>query len=561
MKKLFFSACMSVFALSLFALFMCAMEAPKEFERFGGKKRLCPLDGQQLVNIAQPHPLGLFALPEEMWGHIIIFELTREPTSLHNVLLVCKEWEAVTKSLPVPLYPWNACLTNTILGQFPNLTDLNLNYNKNITDESVKCLRNLTILKVYDTPHVTDSAIRFLTNLTSLDAGSRTITDESIKCLLNLTILEAHENPYITDSSIKLLTNLTDLDLKYNKNITDESVKCLSNLTSLKVCGTPQVTDSAIRFLTNLTSLGADSCKITDESVKCLRNLTSLESSENPHITDSSIKFLTNLTILTLILMDNITDEGMKPLIKLRCLELTDNSKMTGVFLQDFKDLTSLDLHGDEYITDENIKNLVSLTSLNLENNQKITSEGVMLLTNLRELKLVDSSITNDGISPLRKLTYLKIEYSDIITDKAISLLTNLTTLELKDSPEISWLGIRHLTNLTDWVKFKGGKKYGEDFVNYFEQDAPDFGMWDDEAVQAYAELIKEYPQFSSIMDEKENREALEKLFKEKGLDSSILKEAFQFQKDQLVQEQEESEDLSETGETDGQMEVDVNEQ
>jgi hypothetical protein len=84
----------------------------------------------------------------------------------------------------------------------------------------------------------------------------------------------------------------------------------------------------------------------------------------------------------------------------------------------------------------------------------------------------------------------------------------------------------------------KGGQ-YGQNFVEHFEDDAPDFTMWNEEGVQAYAELIEEYPQFSGIMGEKENREALKELFKEKGLDSWILKEVPLCQEAKQALEQE----------------------
>ena len=70
-------------------------------------------------------------------------------------------------------------------------------------------------------------------NITSLNLdGNRVITDNSLSVLTNITSLALRRNRVITDNGLSVLTNITGLNR--NKLITDKSLSVLTNITSLE---------------------------------------------------------------------------------------------------------------------------------------------------------------------------------------------------------------------------------------------------------------------------------------------------------------------------------------
>ena len=106
---------------------------------------------------------------------------------------VCKRF----KNIKIRLIPGNphAKLTNTILKQFPFLTELYATYNLNITSEGLKYVPLLKTLNANSNPNITSEGLKYVPLLTRLYAtGNSNITDEGLKYVPLLTTLYATGN-------------------------------------------------------------------------------------------------------------------------------------------------------------------------------------------------------------------------------------------------------------------------------------------------------------------------------------------------------------------------------
>ena len=174
-----------------------------------------------------------------------------------------KTLSAIKESYKNLSYWWNPKnrwrLTDSIILETPgllNLTSLNANYNREITDASVSKLTSLRSLIASYNPKITDASVGKLTSLRSLNAGGYSgITDASVSKLTSLTSLNARNNPEITDASVHKLTSLRSLNANSNPKITDASVAKLTSLTSLTATNNPKITDMSISQLPNLVDV------------------------------------------------------------------------------------------------------------------------------------------------------------------------------------------------------------------------------------------------------------------------------------------------------------------
>ena len=150
-------------------------------------------------------------------------------------------------------------LTNEILLQYPNLTQLYASGNDKIKD------------------------INHLTKLQILNAGYNCgIDDKGISLLSNLTELCVNGNEKIKD-----LNHLPKLQILYaggSCGIDDKGISCLTNLTQLNADDNEKIKD--INHLTKLQILNAGwNCEIDDKGISRLTNLTQLDARNNKKIT------------------------------------------------------------------------------------------------------------------------------------------------------------------------------------------------------------------------------------------------------------------------------------
>lgn len=119
---------------------------------------------------------------------------------------------------------------------------------------------------------ITDAGIMHLTNLTRLIAISTTkITDHGISSLLNLRILDLSNVNNVTGTCLGYLSKLQSLWLKYNEIIQDKMLFGL-NLTELNIISNNLISDNSIKSLTSLKtiSFNINNNKISTECINHL---------------------------------------------------------------------------------------------------------------------------------------------------------------------------------------------------------------------------------------------------------------------------------------------------
>ncbi len=384
-------------------------------------------------------------------------------------------------------YPWDSSksIDNiSALSNLPNLTSLNLEYCKKLTELSLSNLPNLRNLSLSACSKLTDiSALSNLLNLASLNLSvCHSLTDISaLSNLVNLTSLDLSSCSSLTDiSALSNLPNLTSLDLSSCSSLTDISaLSNLPNLTSLNLEYCEQLTDiSALSNLPNLTSLNLEYCEqLTDiSSLSNLVHLTSLNLEYCKKLTDiSALGNLVNLTSLDLSWCERLTNlSGLGNLVNLTSLNLSNWRKLSDISpLANLVNLISLDLNCDSAredietsssnpiwgswtkLTDISaLSNLVNLRNLSLSACSKLTD--ISSLSNLPNLTSLDLgwcySLTDiSGLSNLVNLTSLDLESCRKLSDtSALSNLVNLTSLNLSNCRSLTDLsGLGNLVNLT----------------------------------------------------------------------------------------------------------------
>lgn len=228
--------------------------------------------------------------------------------------------------------PYNVKLSDITM--LTNLKQINRNtyhyFGEQWTDYNLSVFTNLTTLSATST--ITDKSLSLLTNLNILnieDEYNKNITSDSISKLVNLQSLCVYCAPHYNNSFIKNLINITTLDI-YEVKI-DHNLSRLTNLISLTCSGEidPQALPSLLQLrrldlctddyitlnwsmgipnnnhismLTNLTYLNISNTNITDDGIFSLVNLVTLiavRTEEYPNVnlslSDNSIKKLTQL--------------------------------------------------------------------------------------------------------------------------------------------------------------------------------------------------------------------------------------------------------------------------
>lgn len=243
MSKFLSVASRSVLAFCLTTHMACAMEVDSE-ERSQNPKTIT---FGQLLASDQGQKIGEL-LPKG--SRFVLRGVSKEIQGIWNERIVCLNlcYHA----------PWE----NNSLSQFTNLTELNLDSNRKITDEVVSVLTKLRKLNLRGNLNITTSALKTLLNLTELDLdGNSKIERDIFKTLTDIQTLSLRHNGlipgesithlplktlildtqvsdragafYVSNTDLSKLTTLTELSVAFNGIITPDSVSCLTNLTKL----------------------------------------------------------------------------------------------------------------------------------------------------------------------------------------------------------------------------------------------------------------------------------------------------------------------------------------
>lgn len=296
-------------------------------------------------------------------------------------------------------------LTNTVIGDqsveliaksFPQLTELDLSSNTNLTQAAMKSI-------------------------------------EELKGLKSLSLVQNRFNDLST-RRLKALQELTSLDLRGNMeagNMTLGVISQLPKLTSLKHRSTA-VTDDGIEKLSENTSL--QNLLIQDFMITSM---------SGQHLAK-----LTNLRQLEIFRCQGMTGDGVAALqgLGLERLTLRDLPAVDDSGMQVFANLPKLKrlyLHELEAVTDEGLKNLGSLKALEVLDIWSVpqlsdsTMEVIASLPNLKELSIRSTAITDTAIDTILKLS-------------------NLRVLTLKENSQVSAEAITQLST-RKWDKLDSG--------------------------------------------------------------------------------------------------------
>ena len=293
-------------------------------------------------------------------------------------------------------------LTNTVINDvtvemiaksFPNLTELDLSSNTNMTSSVVKIvsqmsqLQRLTLVQ----NQVNDIGAQRLSKLQALRAldlrGNMEAGDMALEVVAELPKLTGfkHRSTAVSDSGMEYLSRNQTLDslLIQDFNITDQSGPHLAKLGKL-------------------TQLEVFRCQgFGSEGVLALKGmaLTRLTLRDLPNVDDRAMEvfdYLPKLRKLYLHELHSVTDEGLKHLAALQALELLDiwsvdkMSDATVDLIVTLPHLKELTIRTTE-VTDATVDKLLgmkSLQTLTFKENGAVTEEAVKKLNTRKWMKL-----------------------------------------------------------------------------------------------------------------------------------------------------------------------------
>lgn len=296
----------------------------------------------------------------------------------------------------------NDATLEMIVKSFPNLIDLDLSSNTNLTNGVVKIVSDLTKLQ----------RLTLMQNRVS-DIGSQRLAK-----LQELRTLDLRGNMEAGDIALEVVADLPKLTgFKHRSTaVTDSGVEYLSRNQSLDSLLLQDfvITDQSgphIAKLGKLTQLEIFRCQgFGTEGVLALKGmgLTRLTLRDLPNIDDRALEVFDDLPKLKRLYLHEITsvgDSGLKHLAALKSLELLDIwtvPQMTDATLDviaalpNLKDLT-IRTTG---VTDAAIEKLLamqSLQSLTFKENGSVTAEGLKKLAARKWTKLDVGASASDG--------------------------------------------------------------------------------------------------------------------------------------------------------------------
>lgn len=227
---------------------------------------------------------------------------------------------------------WNKHITETAFKFLPNLTSLNSGYYastltltsaifkyipklKKLHIGNIKCdhndfyhLSSLDTLNIEYNRNITNDAFKYIPNLTELffgfDNDNTMMTSQIFTLLPKLETLSLGSNINICIDDFKYLFNLKSLDIGNNTCITNDWLMNIPNLSNIKILklGKSRITDGIFTHMPHLETLDlGHNEQIKNESFAHLSNITSLYSAYNRNIDDEIFKYLPKLIHLDLI--------------------------------------------------------------------------------------------------------------------------------------------------------------------------------------------------------------------------------------------------------------------
>jgi internalin A len=286
------------------------------------------------------------------------------------------------------------------------------------------------------------SPVAGLTNLSYLDLGwNRDATDNSIRdasFLTNLRRLGWLSVSYLrlTDlTPVAGLTELTNLSFNYNYTLTNASaLSGLTNLIELYANSDGLTNITFASQMPRLAKIDFSYCNVSDLSPAVGRNLLALWASYNP-LTNANL--VTNFTALNILHLegDNLTNISFfDRLTALHELGLDNNPGIASLsFLSDLTNMTWLSV-GQLPLTNVTVlSGLTNLTELHLHDDTNLTSITPLSgLTNLYNLDLNNCPGVNfDKVTNLVKLGYLELDNDGLQAVPFVLALPNLYGLSI----------------------------------------------------------------------------------------------------------------------------------
>ena len=338
-----------------------------------------------------------------------------------------------------------------LFGKLTDLHKLQIYNCRALNDEmashffGLKLLTSIAITNSIISDATVDAIVKSFPNLTDLDLSSNTNMTNGVlkvivelKKLQRLTLVQNRFNEINTRQLAKL-PELGALDLRGNMEAGDMTLEIISKLPKLTALKhrTNVASDSGMEYLSNasqLDSLLIQDFKITSQSgmhIAKLKKLTQLEIFRCQGFGSEGVLALKGLQLQRLTLRDlpDVSDQAME-------------------LLTDLPKLKKLYLHELGSVSDEGLKNLALLKMLELLDIWSISSmsdatvDVIAALPNLKELGIRSTSITDASI------------------DKLIAM-PKLQSLTLKDNAAITADGINKLST-RKWTKLDTGSGASE---------------------------------------------------------------------------------------------------
>jgi len=317
------------------------------------------------------------------------------------------------------------------IGQ-PGLTDIAVLAN----------FRKLMLLDIAYNRVTNGSAVAGLTNLTYLDLGwNRDATDNSIRDLSFLTNLRQLQ--WLSLFYLRIddlgplsgLTALTNVNFSYNYSATNSGgLNALTNMVELYAASSGLSNITFASFMPRLDKLDIGSCFVSDLSPALGRNMLALWAGNNP-LTNANL--VTNFTTLNLLHLegDNLTNiSSFGQLTALHELSLDNNPGILSLsFLNGLTNLTYLSVGQLPLISVTVLSGLTNLTELHLHDDTALTS--ITPLVGLTKLYILDLNncpgVNFDQVTNLANLGYLDLDHDSLQAVPFVLALTNLYQLSL----------------------------------------------------------------------------------------------------------------------------------
>ena len=335
----------------------------------------------------------------------------------------------------------------------PGLTDISV----------VTNFRKLTWLEIPYNRVTNGSPVAGLTNLTYLDIGwNRDATDNSIRdasFLTNLRHLQWLSLFYLRINdlgSLASLTALTNINFSYNYNATNSGgLNALTNMAELYAASVGLSNITFASHMPRLDKLDFSYDNVSDLSPALGRNMLALWAPYNP-LTNANL--VTNFTTLNILHLegDNLTNiSSFSRLTALSELSLDNNPGIVSLsFLNGLTNMTWLSVGQLPLTSVTVLAGLINLTELHLHDDTGLSSITPLVgLTNLYILDLNNCPGVNfDRVTNLVHLGYLDLDNDGLQSVPFVLALSNLYQLSLNsdrftalDSLKGARLGELHL--------------------------------------------------------------------------------------------------------------------